>query len=63
MKRVSFGDIMVGDIIEIERTGTSDEYMTLFQSLLIGNFEVVCKEGVSRQETIKAPVKTIEDLQ
>lgn len=37
--------------------------MTMFQSLLIGNFEVVCKEGVSRQESIKAPVKAIDDVQ
>lgn len=35
----------------------------MFQSLLISNFEVVCKEGVSRQESIKAPVKSIEDVQ
>jgi hypothetical protein len=53
----------VGDILVIERAGSSDEYMTIFQSLLIGNFEVICKEGVSRQEFIKAPVRDIADVQ
>jgi hypothetical protein len=36
--RVAFNDILVGDIIEIEKGGPEDEYMTSFRCLLLGNF-------------------------